>query len=318
MSDQPTRPRLGVLAQYLALTLTWGLSFLFIKIALGSLSPAQVVLGRMLFGSLTLAVLLVVTRQRPPALSRAYAHLAVVGLTLCVVPFLLIAWAELRVPSGIASILNATTPLMTTLVTLAALRSERPSAAKVLGLLVGFAGVVIVFTPWTAAAQLAGGDLLAKAAILGATFCYGIGFVWLRRFVVPLGLPAIPVAFGQVGLGTLMLLLASPWLAGQPLQPTPAALAAVLPLGVLSTGLAYVWNTNLVAAWGPVPASTVTYLLPLVGVVAGAIALGEPVTAAAILGGVTIILGVVPSHGTLPLLLRRLTGRPDAPSRSAA
>lgn len=138
------RRGVGVAGQFMLLAVVWGASFLFIKIGLEGLSPAQVVLGRLLTGAVALVLVSLVGRQRPPRELVVWAHLAVVSVLLCVVPFLLFAWAEQRVPSGLASIYNATTPLMTALVALLALRTERPTRATLTGLLVGFAGVVVV------------------------------------------------------------------------------------------------------------------------------------------------------------------------------
>lgn len=325
----PTPPnRIGtragaILAQYLALALTWGMSFLFIKIGLEGLVPGQVVLARMALGTITLAVVVAIRRQHLPRDPAVWGHLAVVGLLLCVLPFLLFSWAELRIPSGLASVLNATTPLMTILVSSVALRTERLGLARAVGLVVGFAGVIIVFVPWggDAAGVLLGGDLLAKGACLAAALCYGMAFTWLRRFVAPRGLPAIPTAFVQVGLGTLMLLPLTPWLAAAPFTLTPRVVGSMLGLGVLGTGLAYIWNTTVVNNWGAVRASTVTYLVPLVGVVAGAVVLGERVAASSIVGGLAIITGVVTGNdGWKPLLrvLRRAGGASPRPADALA
>lgn len=285
---------------FVALALTWGTSFLFIKIALDGFSPVQIVIIRMVLGSLTLGAVLMVSRQRLPREPIVYAHLGFVGVFLCVLPFLLFSWAELQLSSGVTSILNATTPLMTMIVALIGLRTERLGFSRVLGLAISFAGVVIVFAPWNSVASFGQGDLLAKLACLAATLCYGIAFVWLRRFIAPRGLPAIPVAFLQVGQGTVLLLIVAPWLAGTPVSPTAPMIGALVALGVLGTGLAYVWNTHLVASWGAVRAATVTYLIPPVGVIAGAIVLKETITPASIVGAAVIIFGIVLGHSTLP------------------
>ncbi|WP_157596672.1 DMT family transporter, partial [Saccharomonospora saliphila] len=134
--------------QFLALALAWGSSFLFIKVGLTGLSPMQVVAGRMAFGALALAVVVAITRARLPRAPRAWAHLSVVSLLLCVLPFSLFAWAEQRISSGLASIYNATTPLMTTAVTLVALRAERPRGRQLAGLCAGLVGVLTVLAPW--------------------------------------------------------------------------------------------------------------------------------------------------------------------------
>lgn len=272
------------------LAIAWGSSFLLIKLGLQGLTPLQVVAGRLITGALALGVVAALSRQRLPREPIVWAHLAVVAVVLCVVPFTLFAWAEQHIDSGLASIYNATTPLMTALVALAALPAERPTRTKLIGLAVGFLGVLIVLAPWRI---LLGGGAVAQLACLLATLSYGLAFVYLRRFVSPRGLNAVPVAAVQVGLAaTIMLVLAPAWIA------TPAAwswvvLAAVGVLGVVGTGLAYVWNTNVVAGWGATSASTVTYLAPVVGVVLGVVVLGEALHWNEPLGGAIIIAGVV-------------------------
>ena len=173
-----TRPRTAgpraVLGQFLLLALAWGASFLFIKVSLVGLSPAQVVLGRMLAGAVALLAVTVVTRQRLPRDPAAWGHLAVVSVLLCVLPFSLFAWAELHVSSGLASIYNATTPLMTLIVASVALPGERPNRSQLAGLVLGFAGVVTVLGPWRG---FSGGEGAAQAACLLATLSYGLAFL---------------------------------------------------------------------------------------------------------------------------------------------
>jgi drug/metabolite transporter (DMT)-like permease len=305
----PTRP---VGLQFVALAAVWGCSFLFIKIGLEGLSPGQVVLGRLASGAIALLAVSGVTRQRLPRDLSVWAHLAVVAVLLCVAPFLLFAWAEEHVTSAIASVLNATTPLMTMLVAIAALPEERPTRTRLAGLATGFAGVVLVLGPWAAAgrsAQAAGrGEdvLLGELACLLATLCYGLAFVYLRRFVAPRGLAAVAVATGQAGLGALIMVVLAPVVAVQPVHLTWRVVAAVLALGVLGTGVAYVWNTNVVNGWGATNASTVTYLTPVVGVVAGALVLGERITWNEPVGAAVVVLGVlVTQRRRLPALRRR-------------
>lgn len=293
-----------MLAQYLLLALTWGARFLFIKIGLEGLSPGQVVLGRLAAGAIALALVSVVTRQRLPREAAVWGHLTVVAVMLCVIPFLLFAWAEQYVSSGVASILNATTPLMTMLVATAALPQERPTRTRLTGLMTGFAGVVLVLAPWTE--QDGGrvtGTWAGQLACLGATFSYGLAFVYLRRTLAPRKLPAVPVATVQVGLGAAIMLALSPLLAWQPTHLTPRVVSAMLALGVLSTGLAYVWNTNIVAGWGATNASTVTYLTPLVGVVAGVLVLGEHVTWNQPVGALVVVTGIAVSQDRLHALI---------------
>lgn len=298
----------GTVAMFVALATTWGASFLFIKIGLEGLTPEQVVWGRLVLGAAALVVISAVTRSPLPRDLRLWGHLLVVALLLCVLPFSLFAWAEQHVSSGIASVLNATTPLMTMLVGVAALPQERLSRERVAGLLLGFAGVLIVIGVWTLSA---GGELLGQLACLGATASYGFGFVYLRRFVAGRNLTALTVATVQILLGAAVMLVATPFIA----DPTPImsgrVVAAVVLLGVLGTGLAYVWNTAIVGRWGATNASTVTYLTPLVGVLLGVLVLGESATWNQPLGALVIIAGIVVTQGRLPAVratLRRPRG----------
>ncbi|GAA2751833.1 DMT family transporter [Amnibacterium kyonggiense] len=302
-----------VFGQYVLLALTWGASFLFIKVGLEGLSPAQVVLGRLIAGAVVLFVASTVSRSPLPRQPIVWLHLLVVALLLCVEPFLLFAWAEQHISSGLASIYNATTPLMTMLVSLIALPSERPTRTRFAGLLAGFAGVTIVLGPWQGSG---GGELGGQLACLAATACYGIAFVYLRRFVSPRGLAAIPVATVQVGVGAAIMVLLSPMIATGPITLTPSVVLCVLALGVLGTGLAYVWNTNVVAGWGATSASTVTYLTPLVGVALGVVVLGERISWNEPAGAVVVILGIALSQGRLAPLIHRLRSRRKRPATS--
>lgn len=285
-----------MLGQFVLLASAWGASFLFIKIGLEGLSPTQVVLGRMVTGAAALLLMTAVTRQRLPRDAAVWGHLTVVAVLLCVAPFLLFAWAELRLSSGLASIYNATTPLMTMVVALVALPGERPDRTKSTGLLVGFAGVVVVLAPWRG---LAGGSGAAQAACLLATLCYGLAFVYLRRFISPRALPPLAVATVQVSLGAMIMLLAAPFAATSPVVLSWPVVLSVLALGVAGSGLAYVWNTNIVAHWGATDASTVTYLTPVVGVALGITVLGESITWSEPVGALFVVVGIALGQGRM-------------------
>jgi drug/metabolite transporter (DMT)-like permease len=295
---------LAVLGQFVLLAGTWGASFLFIKVGLLGLSPGQVVLGRLVSGAVTLGLICLVSRQPLPRAAIAWAHLLVVSVLLCVVPFLLFAWAEQDIESGLASIYNATTPLMTMLVASVALPSERPTRAVLAGLITGFVGVLIVLAPWNVAG---GGGLVAQSWCLLATASYGLAYVYLRRYVSPLGLKAIPAATVQVGFGAVVMLILAPWLATGPTHLSVTVLTNVLALGAVGTGLAYVWNNNIIDAWGATKASTVTYLTPVVGVLLGVVVLRESLGWNDPLGAAVVITGIAVSQGRLSPLRRKLT-----------
>ncbi len=305
-----------VTARFVLLALVWGSSFLLIKVGDGGLSPAQVVLARLGFGAVALGLVLVVTRQRLPREAREWGHLAVLAIVLCVVPFLLFAIAEKQMSSGVASILNATTPLMTMLVTVLALPEEKLNLGRVLGLLFGFLGVVTLIGPWQRGAG--GNSLHAELACLGATFCYGIGFCYLRRFVTPRGLPACSVAFGQVAIGALVMLAALPWIRTPAPHLSISIGLAMAALGAAGTGIAYVWNTTIVTAWGAVNGAAVTYLVPVVGVLLGVVLLHEHPRWNEPAGAILVVLGVLRAHGRVPGLTGRTQRASETEGRSRA
>jgi len=283
-----------VAAQYLAGALVWGSSFLFMKVGLDGLSPAQVALSRLVLGALTLVVVMALARRAWPRDRRTWGHLTVVGVLLCMAPYLLFAWAGQYLGSGLSSIFNATTPLMTAAAVAVLLPVERLTAIQRVGLAVGAVGVVVVVGPWAYAGDVAtAAPLPAVLACLGATACYGLGTTYQRRFVVPLGLPPETVAAGQVTAGALLLTLASPLVATGPVQLTWPVVLSMLGLGALGTGLAYVWMARIIDAWGAQRASTVTYLTPLVGVLLGIVVLGEQLHWNEPVGGLLVVLGVV-------------------------
>ncbi|WP_253831020.1 DMT family transporter [Prauserella aidingensis] len=275
------------------MSLAWGSSFLFMKTGLDGLSPLQIATARMTLGAVALVLIVSVLRIRLPRSLAPWGHIGVVSVFLCVLPFSLFAWAGQHVDSGLMSIYNATTPLMTFVVTLVALRNERPHRAQLSGLGVGLIGVLLVLAPWQLIGTTGAGSLGGQLACLLATGSYGVAFVYLRRFVSPLGLPAASVATVQVGIGAVALLVAVPMIDDHPVSPSPGVVASMITLGVFGTGLAYVWNTNIVAGWGATAASSVTYLTPVIGVALGAVILDETVTWNQPIGAALVIAGIV-------------------------
>lgn len=295
---------------FLALSLVWGASFLFIKVGLEGLSPAQVVLGRILLGALALAVIMTATRRRWPRELRVWGHMLVVGIFFCAVPFTLFAWAEQYVPSGLASIYNAATPIMTLLLTPLILRSERLGPARAAGLVVGILGVVVLTGPW----QLLGSSELrstipAQLACLGATASYGFAGLYLRRFVSGMPYDSVTLSSVQLAMASLVVLLAAPFVARGTVSLNVPVVLSIVVLGVVGTGVAYVWYTRIMRDWGAARASTVTYLTPVVGVVLGVLLLGESVHWYEPAGGAIVVAGILVSQGVPFARLRRRTAR---------
>lgn len=281
----------SVAVQFVLTGLVWGSSFLLIAVALTGLSPAQVAGGRLLFGALALGAIVLLRRERMPRAPRTWAHLCVLAASFCVVPYLLFAWAQQHVPSGLASIFNATTPIMTAILAWAVFRVERLRRGQLAGIGVGIVGVVVIIAPGTAAAVAE--STIAQIALLGATACYGFSLAYMRRFLGDSGLSGTVFAFGYIAPAAAFMLLLSPLILAEPMDLTLAVVLSVIALGVLGTGVAYVWNQNTLRAWGPTRASTVTYITPVVGVALGIVVLGERLTWNEPVGAVIVFAGIL-------------------------
>jgi len=223
----------------------------------------------------------------------------------------LFTWGEQRVSSGLAGTLNATTPLFTMGFVLLT-GWERLSLVRAIGLVVGFVGVVVLAAPWRSSTGF--GSLAGVGACLLAAACYGISYVYARRFLTARGLSPLILSAGQLSAGTLMLGLLAPVVARQPVTLTPEVVGSLLMLGLLSTGIAYVLNYRLIMDEGATAASTVTYLIPFVAVLLGAVVLGEPVTWNLFLGATIVLVGVALSEGRLTTNRGRRTPSTPIPS----
>ena len=284
----------GWFAPYLLLTLVWGSSFLFIEVGLEALTPAQVAFSRVALGAVVLLGFLAMRRTGLPRGWRTWRHLILVGLTFSAIPFLLFAWAQTQISSILAGIWNATTPLWAVLMGLLLVPGVRPTRSVVGGLALGFFGVVVVLGPWSALDDsLDSGLLLGTAACLGATACYGFSVTYMGKHLVGGGAARHPVQYpaAQLLVATAALAVVVVPLGEAPTSIPAPTLLAMLGLGVLGTGFAYVLLYRVVSLAGATTASTVTYLIPLVSTALGVAVLGEaltwnePVGAALVLAG---------------------------------
>lgn len=292
-----------IATQFVLTGIIWGSSFLFMKVALGGLSPAQVAWSRLVLGAITLGIFVAVRRDRLPRRLVLWMHMTVLAVMFCVVPFLIFSWAQQHVSSGLASIYNATTPIMTAIMAWAVFRVERLRLVQVVGILVGILGVMVIIAPWQG--MDLDQSLIAQLAILGATACYGFSLAYMRRFTNASGMSSLVFSFLMIGIAALIMVILTPFIALDPIRLDPAIVACVLMLGCLGTGVAYIWNQNALRAWGPTRASTVTYITPVVGVALGVLILGETLTWNEPVGALVVFLGILLAQDRLRLGRRR-------------
>ena len=283
------------LARLLGLGGVWGTSFLLIKVALDGLPPLGIALGRSIAGALTLWAYVALRRRPVPRDLRVWGRLAFVGLVANAIPFALFSWGELHVTSGVAGVYNATTPLFTLAIAIAFLPAERATAERVLGLLIGFAGIVVVLGPWRGLGE---NSVLGQLACLGAGASYGVGLVYVRRLVSPLGLDVVSQTACQLTAACVMLGVAAPF-AGGSVDLTWKVSGAVLALGALGTGIALIVYNSLIRDVGPTSTSLVTFIVPVIAVALGAVTLGEPVTWNLFAGAAVVVGGVALAEGRL-------------------
>jgi drug/metabolite transporter (DMT)-like permease len=297
---------------FMVLGFVWGSSYLWIKIGLGSLPPLTLIAGRLILGGLFLAAVVALARQELPRRPMAYVHLLVMSVVNIVLPFILITVGEQTIDSAMAAILNATVPLGVIVIAPMFLPDERITAARVAGLAVGFAGVILLVAPDLVNLQDA--DLTGELMMLGSSLAYAVGNVYARRNVHGMR-PMIPalfqVTFAAVIVVVLALLIDRPF---ETVDPAPEAIIAVIWLGLLGSGVAYLCYFTLLQLWGATRTSTVAYLLPVWGIVLGALVLNDPVTVNRIAGTALVIVGIalVNSGPGLRRLLDRRTALPDA------
>jgi drug/metabolite transporter (DMT)-like permease len=264
----------------------WGGSFLFMRVAAGDFGPVPLVEARLALGAVVLMPFL--WRARAQFTGRVWLRVAGIAAVNSVLPFTLFAWGAERAPAGIGAITNAMTVMFTSLVAFL-FYGERIGSRRALGLIAGFVGVAVLASGRTA------GESVGQAALAGtmASLLYGFGINLMRRHLA--GLPAAAVAAANLASGAL--LLAPLALYAWPRHPIAlhSWISAAL-LGVLCTGVAFVLYYRLIARIGGPRASTVTYLIPLFGVVWAWLLLAEPVTLTMVLAGALILTGVFMSQ----------------------
>lgn len=319
---------LGLWLIFGALALAWGSSFLFIKIGVDEgLGPFTLVSYRLWIAVAFLSAVMVLTRGRLPRRDGGLRKLAALAIINVAIPFSLITWGELYISSALASILNGLVPLMVIVLAAMMLRDEPMTANRVGGLLIGFAGAILLLSPDLGVAPGStdqGAMLLGELALVVASVSYAFSAIYIRRVIsgkplvddpirgrraaspAEIALPqclvatvitsALALVFERPGPGTLV-----------PVPPTVPAWVAVAWLGVIGSGLAYLLFFRLISAWGATRTSMVTYVMPIVGISLGVLLLGERLYPAEVIGAALVIGGLVLANSSFGQ--RRLFGR---------
>lgn len=287
-----------VWAMLVALSLLWGGSFLFVGIAVAALPPFTIVLCRVGLAAAALWIFLAIIGRPMPRAPRVWAAFLGMGFLNNAVPFSLIVWGQTEIASGLAAILNATTPIFGVVVAHLLTSDERLTGAKLAGVILGFAGVAVMMG-WEALGGL-GAAVLAQAAILGAALSYAFAGVYGRRFRA-MGLDPIVTAAGQVTASTVLLaplalMVDRPWTLAMPGAETVAALIG---LAILSTAVAYVLYFRILEAAGATNLLLVTFLIPPSAVVMGWAVLGERLAPQHLVGMALIGAGLLAIDGRL-------------------
>lgn len=289
----------GLLA---ALSLVWGGSFFFAEVALAALPPFTIVLARLALGAAGLWLLVCLTRATLPTGLRNWRDLAAMGLLNNALPFSLIVWGQQWIDGGLASVLNATTPVFGVVAAHFLTRDEKLTANRFTGVAIGVAGVAVLVGP--AAPNDSGGYITGSAAVLAAAVSYAAAGLWGRRLR---HLPPVSAAAGQVGCSTLIVLplalaLERPWRLP---APPPEVWGALAGIGLLSTSLAYLLFFAILRRAGGSNVMLVTLMIPPSAVLLGVVFLGEEVGPGQLVGMALIAAALLAIDGRLPRALRR-------------
>jgi drug/metabolite transporter (DMT)-like permease len=273
---------------FLALGFMWGSSYLFIKLAVDDFGTFTLVALRLAIGAALLWTVVRLAGQQLPRQRRTYGHLLVMSIVNIALPFLLITWAERNVESALAAILTSIVPLFVAVLAPLFIHDEPMRMNAIVGLGVGFIGVVVLTSRGLTGS---GSNIESDLALIGSSLSYAVGAVYTRRNVrgLPPMIPAVfQVSFAFIITGAIALFLERPWEA----RPDLVAVGSIIWLGLLGSGLAYLAFFRLLSRWGATRTAAVAYLLPVVGIVLGFLVLREPIDARMIFGTALIIVGV--------------------------
>lgn len=280
-------------------SLIWGSSFLLMRVGVVEVPPAQLTFTRVGIAAIGLNLVLLFTGRRYPKDWRALGALVIIGIINSAIPFTLLAWGEQTVESGMTSIIQAITPMFALVIAHFAFADERMTPLKVLGVLLGFAGIVVLASRDFQDGNLLGADLSGELAIVGASLCYAIGASYSRKVLQKYKVEPVvvsTVAMTSATFAALLLMFAAP-LIGERAPVgyntlSASVLQSALLLGFLNTFIAYLLFYTVIAHLGAARTTMITYVIPVVAVTLGALVLNEQIDARMILGAALIMAGI--------------------------
>ncbi len=286
----------------LTLSVLWGGSFFFVEVVISDLPPLTIVTLRVALAAIVLWTFALIIGLKPPKTYGSWIAFLIMGLLNNVIPFTLIVWGQLYIASGLAAILNATTPLFTVIVAGLFLVDERPTPIKLVGVAVGFVGVILMIGPKVLGGI--GADVIAQGAVLVAALSYAFAGVFGRRFKT-MGTDPIVTAAGQVTASSAVLAPIAFYIE-RPLNleiPGGETIAALMSLAILSTAVAYVLYFRILASAGATNLLLVTFLIPVSAILLGSFVLGETLELIHYIGMILIGFGLASIDGRLWSLL---------------
>ncbi|MFQ6550261.1 DMT family transporter [Aestuariibius sp. 2305UL40-4] len=296
MSQSPQNPVLEI-ALLVLLSFLWGASFTLIEVAIDTIPPATIVFGRLVIGAALLVVLALWSGVAFPRSMTRWGALLIQGILQSALPFTLISWGQKHIDSGLAGLLNTTPPLFVFLIGFFLLKDRSAGTRQVLGISLGFAGVLVIMGPAAFAGE--GSSVLGQLAVTGASLSYAVAAIYAKRFSdqPPVLTAACSMAFAALLMGPVSFWVGDPL----SLEPTAPAIAAVIAMGVFSTAIAMAIYFRLVRTLGPLGVTTGSYIRAGFSVVLGVALLGEALSPTLIAGLVMIFAGVAIVTGHLKL-----------------
>ncbi len=288
---------LRVWLAFILLSLAWGSSYLFIRLAVRQLTPLALVGLRLLVGTIVVVIIARATRQPMHLPRRLWPSMILVATINTAIPFLLISWGEITVPSGLGSVLNSTMPIFSVLLAAAVLHDEHLSFARMGGVAIGFAGIFVLLSGDLLHGSILSSHLAGQAAIVLASVCYAVGSVLTRKLlrgVAPLAIAVYVLSIAATEVLGLSLIFSRPHIGS--LNGT--TIVSVLWLGILGSGCAYALAFFILSEWGASRYSLIAYTLPVVGLTLGTVTLGEPLDWRILVGSALVVSGIVLANVT--------------------